>query len=106
MNYRSFNVVNIVISDEEAKKRIALRRLSSDRLDDHFVPERLKEYEKYTKDAIEIFLCLTAQALSIHTFGLTAGATAWCMLTRQKQKSRLVGLFGWYALVFPCIPQL
>lgn len=52
---RSFHVVNIVISDEEAKKRIALRKVESARADDAFVPERLKEYNKFTKDAIEIF---------------------------------------------------
>lgn len=52
---RSFQVVNVVISDEEAMKRIALRKLESDRVDDQFVPERLKEYNKFTKDAIEIF---------------------------------------------------
>lgn len=52
---RSFHVVNIVISDEEAMKRIALRKLESDRVDDAFVPERLKEYNKFTKEAIEVF---------------------------------------------------
>lgn len=52
---RPFKVVNIVISDEEVVKRLAIRQKSSDRVDDHFVPERLKEYEKFTKDAIEIF---------------------------------------------------
>lgn len=52
---RPFQVVNIIISDEEVVKRLALRQKSSDRVDDHFVPERLKEYEKFTKDAIEIF---------------------------------------------------
>lgn len=52
---RPFQVVNILISDEEVVKRISLRKLQSDRVDDHFVPERLKEYEKFTKDAIELF---------------------------------------------------
>ena len=52
---RSFLVMNIVISDEEAMKRIALRKLESDRVDDQFVPERLKEYNKFTKNAIEVF---------------------------------------------------
>lgn len=52
---RGFHVVNIVISDEEAMKRIALRKLESDRVDDNFVPERLKEYNKFTKEAIELF---------------------------------------------------
>ncbi len=52
---RPFQVIDVVISDEEAMKRIALRKLESDRVDDQFVPERLKEYDKFTKDAIEIF---------------------------------------------------
>jgi adenylate kinase family enzyme len=52
---RPFQVVNILISDEEAIKRISVRKLNSDRVDDAFVPERLKEFDKFTKDAIEIF---------------------------------------------------
>jgi adenylate kinase len=52
---RPFEIVNIVISDEEAVKRLAIRGQSSDRVDDHFVPERLKEYKKYTEAAIEVF---------------------------------------------------
>jgi adenylate kinase len=52
---RPFEILNIAISDEVVMQRLALRGQSSDRVDDRFVPERLKEYEKYTKDAIEIF---------------------------------------------------
>jgi len=52
---RPFQIVNVVISDEEVTKRLALRKLESDRVDDHFVPERLKEYNKFTNDAIETF---------------------------------------------------
>ena len=52
---RPFQVVNIVISDDEVMKRIAVRKLNSDRIDDHFVPERLKEYERHTVGAIELF---------------------------------------------------
>ena len=52
---RSFVVFNIIISDEEAAKRVSLRKLASDRVDEDFVPERLKEYNKFTKDAIELF---------------------------------------------------
>lgn len=52
---RPFQVVNIVISDEEAIKRIAIRKMESERADDQFVPERLKEYNKFTKEAIELF---------------------------------------------------
>ena len=52
---RPFKVIDVVISNEEALKRIALRKLESDRVDDHFVPERLQEYNKFTKDAIEVF---------------------------------------------------
>ena len=52
---RPFQVLNIVISDEEAMKRLAIRGQRSDRVDDNFVPERLKEYNKYTTDAIAVF---------------------------------------------------
>jgi len=52
---RSLSIVNIAISDGVAHNRLADRKSSSGRADDHFVPERLKEYEKFTKDAIEIF---------------------------------------------------
>jgi adenylate kinase len=52
---RPFQVIEVVISDEEALKRIAIRREQLNRADDQFVPERLKEYEKFTKDAIVVF---------------------------------------------------
>lgn len=52
---RPFQVIEVVISDEEALKRIAIRREQLNRVDDQFVPERLKEYEKFTKDAIAVF---------------------------------------------------
>jgi len=52
---RPFWVLDVMISDEEATRRIAIRKLESDRVDDQFVPERLKEYNKFTKDALEIF---------------------------------------------------
>jgi adenylate kinase len=52
---RPFTILDIVISDEEATKRLALRKLESDRVDDGFVPERLREFNKFTKDAINIF---------------------------------------------------
>lgn len=52
---RSFQVIELLISDEEALRRIDLRKEEQHRADDAFVPERLKEYNKFTKDAIEIF---------------------------------------------------
>lgn len=52
---RPFQVIDIIISDEEAIRRIDIRKQELNRADDAFVPERLKEYNKYTKDAIEIF---------------------------------------------------
>lgn len=52
---RPFQVINVVISDEEAKKRIAIRKFESDRVDDDFVSERLKEYDKFTKEVIDMF---------------------------------------------------
>lgn len=52
---RPFTTIHIVISDNEAMKRLAIRGLESDRVDDHFVPERLKEFNKFTQDAIGLF---------------------------------------------------
>ncbi|HET9641565.1 MAG TPA: nucleoside monophosphate kinase [Candidatus Paceibacterota bacterium] len=52
---RPFNVVHIAISDEEVMKRIAVRKTEGARADDDFVPERLKEYYKYTQEAVDIF---------------------------------------------------
>jgi adenylate kinase len=52
---RPFQVVHVKVSDEEVKRRLAGRGKVSDRADDHFVEERLKEYHAFTEDAIEIF---------------------------------------------------
>ena len=52
---RPFQVIEVAISDEEALRRIEIRRSELNRVDDQFVPERLKEYEKFTKDATALF---------------------------------------------------
>ena len=52
---RSFSIVHIAISDEEAHRRIEGRKHVEGRMDDHAVEERLKEYREYTKPAIELF---------------------------------------------------
>lgn len=52
---RPFEVVNVAISDEEAVKRLAIRKTEERRIDDGAVPERLKEFNTFTKDAIELF---------------------------------------------------
>jgi adenylate kinase len=52
---RPFTVINIVISDEEAHKRIDKRKETSGRADDHVAHERLKEYYEHTVKAIALF---------------------------------------------------
>jgi adenylate kinase len=52
---RPFTVLNIVVSDEEVEKRLALRKGIEGRADDNVVDERLKEYHEYTEPAIEVF---------------------------------------------------
>lgn len=52
---RPFVVINIVISDEEAHRRIEKRKETSGRSDEHAVAERLKEYYAYTVKAIALF---------------------------------------------------
>ncbi|MEK7086516.1 MAG: nucleoside monophosphate kinase [Patescibacteria group bacterium] len=52
---RTCIVLEIRVSDEEVQRRLALRKDIEDRADDSAVDERLKEYDEYTKPAIEIF---------------------------------------------------
>lgn len=52
---RPFTILNVRISDEEAKKRLAKRKEIEGRADDSAVEERLREYKEYTEPAIEIF---------------------------------------------------
>ena len=52
---RPFKVINIVISDEEAHKRIDKRRETSGRTDDHVAAERLTEFYEHTVKAIALF---------------------------------------------------
>ncbi|MDP1690158.1 MAG: nucleoside monophosphate kinase [bacterium] len=52
---RPFTILNIRVSDEEAQKRLALRKNIEGRVDDNAVDERLKEYREYTEPAIEVF---------------------------------------------------
>jgi adenylate kinase len=52
---RPFTVLNIAVSDESVKKRLALRAQTFGRADDGVVDERLKEYYKNTEPAIEFF---------------------------------------------------
>lgn len=52
---RSFKVILIDISDEEAKRRVIERREKENREDDNFLDTRLHEYEHYTKKAIALF---------------------------------------------------
>ncbi len=52
---RPFRIVNIVVSDEEARRRLVLRKEIEKRTDDSAVDERLKEYREFTDPAIELF---------------------------------------------------
>lgn len=52
---RPFTILNIIVSDEEVQKRLALRKGVEGRVDDDAVDERLKEYNEYTKPALEVF---------------------------------------------------
>lgn len=53
---RPFTVINIVISDEEVHRRLNSRKEGSGRADDHCVDVRLAEYEKYTEEALAVFM--------------------------------------------------
>ena len=52
---RSFAVLDIQISDEEAQKRLALRKDEEGRIDDSAVNKRLQEYHTYADPATEVF---------------------------------------------------
>mgnify|MGYP001618771831 CR=1 FL=1 len=52
---RPFSVLHLVVSDEEIRHRIMLRKELESRADDSAVDERLKEYREYTGPAIELF---------------------------------------------------
>lgn len=52
---RPFSAINLEVSDEEIKHRIALRKEKEGRADDDVVDARLVEYREYTEPAIEVF---------------------------------------------------
>ena len=52
---RPFTVLDIKISDEEALKRLALRKDEEGRVDDNAVSKRLEEYHTYADPATELF---------------------------------------------------
>lgn len=52
---RPFVIFNIIVSDDVVRHRLELRKQTSGRADDSAVDERMKEYEQFTKPAIEIF---------------------------------------------------
>ena len=49
---RPFTMVHLVVSDDEVRHRLALRKDKEGRVDDNAVEERLKEYHEYTEPAI------------------------------------------------------
>lgn len=52
---RPFRVINIAVSDESVRKRLALRSQRAGRSDDDAVDERLREYYAHTEPSIEFF---------------------------------------------------
>ena len=52
---RSFTVINIKVSDEVVRQRLAGRKEVEGRADDNVVDERLKEYREFTNPSIELF---------------------------------------------------
>lgn len=52
---RPFTILDIQVSDEEVRRRLALRKGIEGRADDSAVDERLEEYREYTEPAIELF---------------------------------------------------
>ncbi len=52
---RPFTVLEIRVSEEEVSKRLAGRAAVSGRADDHYVEQRMEEYNTYTTKALELF---------------------------------------------------
>ena len=52
---RSFTILDIKVSDEEVKRRIARRKDIEGRADDNAFDKRLDEYKKFTEPAIDLF---------------------------------------------------
>lgn len=52
---RPFSILDIHISDEEARRRLAIRKGVEGRADDDAIDERLKEYYAYTEAAMDVF---------------------------------------------------
>lgn len=52
---RPFTILEIKVSDDEVRQRLAGRKEVEGRADDNAVDERLKEYREYTDPAIEVF---------------------------------------------------
>jgi len=52
---RSFTVLDIKVSDEEVRHRIALRKDIEGRVDDNALDKRLDEYRTFTEPAIALF---------------------------------------------------
>ncbi|MDD3531480.1 MAG: nucleoside monophosphate kinase [Candidatus Pacebacteria bacterium] len=52
---RPFSVIHLIVSDEELRHRIALRKDIEGRADDNAIDERLREYREHTEPAIEKF---------------------------------------------------
>lgn len=49
---RPFTMLHLAVSDDEVRKRLALRKSVEGRVDDNAIEERLREYHAYTEPAI------------------------------------------------------
>ena len=52
---RPFQVIHIVVSDEEVRRRLEGRKEAQGRKDDSYVETRLEEYHTFTEQSLEIF---------------------------------------------------
>ena len=52
---RPFSIINIAVSDDTVRRRLAGRKDVEGRADDSAVEERLKEYREYTEPALALF---------------------------------------------------
>jgi adenylate kinase len=52
---RPYAMIHVIVSDDEVRRRLALRGASSGRADDGAIEERIKEYYEHTEKAVALF---------------------------------------------------
>lgn len=52
---RAFTIINLQVSDDAVRERLAGRKAVEGRVDDNAVEERIKEYYDHTEPAVQIF---------------------------------------------------